>query len=115
MCVCCCFVAGCYINLTGRGGPVAARRTAQQARAGYLPATKMVLMLRSRSFSSRCISARRWFWVRTALFRNVQQAVAAQQIEDHVTFRRAELAGFLHSDAARFFAFQQPLDFSCSE
>lgn len=55
------------------------------------------------------------FWVRTALFRNVQQAVAAQQIEDHVTFRRAELAGFLHSDAARFFAFQQPLDFSCSE
>ena len=31
MCVCCCFVAGCYINLTGRGGPVAARRTAQQA------------------------------------------------------------------------------------
>lgn len=50
LCVCCCFVAGCYINLTGRGGPVAARRTAQQARAGYLPATKMVLMLRSRSF-----------------------------------------------------------------
>ncbi|MEX0633102.1 hypothetical protein M8494_17775 [Serratia ureilytica] len=47
-------------------------------------------------------------------FRNVQQAVAAQQIEDHVAFRRAELAGFLHSDAARP-AFQQPLDFSCSE
>ncbi|MNL77582.1 hypothetical protein D3C87_2038020 [compost metagenome] len=46
-----------------------------------------------------------------ALLGNMQQAVATQQIENNVTFRRAEFPGFLHFYPAGLFAFQQVLYF----
>ncbi|MNI64601.1 hypothetical protein D3C73_1200580 [compost metagenome] len=49
------------------------------------------------------------FGVSAAFLGNVQQAIATQQIENNVTFRWAELPGFLHFYPARLFAFQQGL------
>ena len=84
-------------------------------KAGYLPATKMVLMLRSRSFFIALYFCEKMVLGAYRAFPQCAAGCRRAAGEDHVTFRRAELAGFLHSDAARFFAFQQPLDFSCSE